>query len=1208
MPVSETLIPPTDAQPDFGANSWLVEEMYEQFRLDPASVGESWREFFSDYKSLTSGAAPMAPAPAPMVAPAATNGQASAPVPTPAAPAVSGDAGEPIKGAGVAIVANMERSLTVPTATSFRNIPAKLLEVNRSVINGYRSRTGQSKVSFTHIIGYAIVRAIADAVPQMNNAYLEGPDGKPRIVRNAHVSMGLAVDVAKSDGSRNLVVPVLRDADTMSFADFVVAYEDLVRKVKQNKLQISDFQGATISLTNPGTIGTVQSVPRLMPGQGVIVGVGSIDYPAEFQGADERALATLGISKVITVTSTYDHRIIQGAESGLFLKRVHELLLGEHGFYESVFRSLGVPYEAVKWRVDINPMDSEDAMLHKQMQVATLIRVHRVRGHLIADIDPLRWKEPKLPVELDLITYGLSIWDLDREFLTGGVAGTTKMSLGDLLGVLRDAYCRTIGVEYMHIQDTDEQRWIQSHFEGVSFQLSKDEKHRVLERLNAAEAFEKFLATKYVGTKRFGLEGAESAVPIMDEILSRAANAGLDSAVVGMAHRGRLNILANVMGKSLEHIFKEFEGYVDPSAVQGSGDVKYHLGASGHHRSPAGNEIKIELAANPSHLETVDPLVLGMVRARQDQIDPPGSFPALPILIHGDAAFAGQGLVAECLGMSDINGYRVGGTIHLIINNQIGFTTSPQFARSSLYCSDVAKMVQAPIFHVNGDDPEACVRVARLAWEYRQRFHKDVVIDMVCYRRHGHNEGDDPSYTQPLMYKAIAEKRSVRKLYVETLVGRGDITLEEAEQALDDFQRKLQVALDDTRAHAPAPTKVAKPPKPVGVLPHVNTGVERATLDRIFAQLTNYPADFTPHPKLAKQFEARAKAYNEQGDIEWATGEALAFGSLVLEGCPVRLAGEDSRRGTFSQRHAALIDNTNERVWIPLSELPGAEKFWVYDSLLSEYAAVGFEYGYAHANPEALVLWEAQFGDFVNGAQIIIDQYIVAAEDKWNQHNALVMLLPHGYEGQGPEHSSARIERFLTLCAEDNIQVVNATTAAQYFHVLRRQMHREVRKPLVIFTPKAPLRMKESRSRISELEPGTSFQEVLDDPAVTDRASVKRVVFCSGKVAWDAMAERNKRNAPVAVVRVEQLYPFPIEQMADILAKYPNAREVVWLQEEPSNMGPWHFVEHRLWRIKDQGYDLRRVARVASGSPATGSKTVHDQELADLMDETFQNL
>ncbi|MFM8946568.1 MAG: multifunctional oxoglutarate decarboxylase/oxoglutarate dehydrogenase thiamine pyrophosphate-binding subunit/dihydrolipoyllysine-residue succinyltransferase subunit [Actinomycetota bacterium] len=1208
--MTDTVAQPAEGSPDFGANSWLVEEMYEQFRQDPSLVGESWREYFSDYKSLAEVAsatpvvavtAAVAPSTNGVSAPVApsTNGEA-APV---ARPAPTDATGELIKGAGVAIVANMERSLTVPTATSFRNVPAKLLEVNRRVINGYRSRSGLSKVSFTHLIGYAVVRAIADAVPVMNSAFVEGADGKPRVIRHEHVNIGLAVDVAKSDGSRTLVVPVLRDADTLNFAEFLVAYDDLVRKVKANKLQVSDFQGATVSLTNPGTIGTVQSVPRLMPGQGVIVGVGSIDYPAEFQGADERALGTLGVSKVVTVTSTYDHRIIQGAESGLFLKRVHELLLGEHGFYEAVFKSLGVPYEPVKWRTDVNPLDHEEAMLHKQMQIATLIRVHRVRGHLIADIDPLRWKEPKLPVELDPATYGLTIWDLDREFLTGGVAGTTRMALGDLLGVLRDAYCRTIGVEYMHIQDTEEQRWVQSRFEGVDFQFSKEEKRRILERLNAAEAFEKFLATKYVGTKRFGLEGAESAVPILDEILSLSANAGMQSAVLGMAHRGRLNVLANVMGKSLDSLFKEFEGHVDPETVQGSGDVKYHLGASGTHNSPAGNAIKIELASNPSHLETVDPIVLGMVRAQQDQIDPPGSFPALPLLIHGDAAFAGQGLVPECLAMSDIMGYRVGGTIHLIINNQIGFTTSPQYARSSLYCSDVAKTVQAPIFHVNGDDPEACVRVARLAFEYRQRFHKDVVIDMVCYRRHGHNEGDDPSYTQPLMYKAIAEKRSLRKLYVEALVGRGDITLEEAEGALDDFQRKLQVALDETRAHAPAPTKVAKPPLPIGVLPHVDTGVVRPILDRVFAKLTAYPAGFTVHPKLGRQFEGRSKLY-EQGEVEWATAEALAFGSLVLEGLPVRLAGEDSRRGTFSHRHAALIDYETERVWIPLSELEGAEKFWVYDSLLSEYAAVGFEYGYAHANPEALVLWEAQFGDFVNGAQIIIDQYIVAAEDKWGQRNGLVMLLPHGYEGQGPEHSSARIERFLTLCAEDNIQVVNATTAAQYFHVLRRQMHREVRKPLVIFTPKQPLRMKESRSPLSELEHG-SFQEVLDDPFVTDASAVKRLVFCSGKVAWDAMAERDKRQAPVAVIRVEQLYPFPIEQMFNLLSRYPNAREVVWLQEEPSNMGPWHFVEHRTWRVKEQGYDLRHVARVASGSPATGSKTVHDQELADLMDETF---
>ena len=1047
----------SESSASFGANSWLVEEMYEQYRADPDSVGPSWREFFSDFTSSVPSVAAQPNTPPPPVVPTV---EAVAPAPT--APVT--DIGEPIRGAGVAIAANMERSLTVPTATSFRNIPAKLLEVNRSVINGYRTRVGQSKVSFTHLIGFAIVRAIADAVPGMNNTYAVDSDGKPRLLRNEHINMGLAVDVGKADGSRTLVVPVLRDAGALDFAGFLAAYEDLIRKVKTNKLAVSDFQGATVSLTNPGTIGTVQSVPRLMPGQGVIVGVGTIDYPAEFQGSDERALGSLGVSKVVTVTSTYDHRIIQGAESGMFLKRVHELLLGEHGFYDDVFRSLGVPYEAVQWHVDQSPVNNLDAMMHKQMQVATLIRVHRVRGHLIADLDPLRWKEPHMPPELDPATYGLTIWDLDREFLTGGVGGTERLPLGELLHVLRDAYSRTIGVEYMHIQDFAEQRWIQGKLEGVTYELSKERKRRIVERLNAAEAFEKFLATKYVGTKRFGLEGAESAIPMLDQLLSMAADAGLESAVLGMAHRGRLNVLANVMGKNYDQIFKEFEGYVDPSTVQGSGDVKYHLGALGKYEGPNGQTIKLELAANPSHLETVDPVVLGIVRAIQDRIEPAGSFPALPILIHGDAAFAGQGIVAECLAMSDIAGYRVGGTVHLIINNQIGFTTSPQNSRSSLYCSDVAKTVQAPIFHVNGDDPEACVRVAELAFEYRQRFHKDVVIDMVCYRRHGHNEGDDPSYTQPLMYKAIAERRSVRKLYVEALVKRGELSVDEAESALADFQAKLQAALDETRAHAPEPVKAAKPPKPMGVRPHVETGVARDALDSIFDHLTAYPEGFNPHPKLVRQFEVRSKLYHEGGEVEWATAEALAIGSLVSEGTPVRLAGEDSRRGTFSQRHAALVDNDNEKVWIPINTLPSRRApFWVYDSLLSEYAALGFEYGYAHENHEALVMWEAQFGDFVNGAQIIIDQYLVAAEDKWGQMNGLVLLLPHGFEGQGPEHSSARIERFLTLCAEDNIQVCNATTAAQYFHLLRRQVRRDVRKPLVLFTPKAPLRMKESQ-------------------------------------------------------------------------------------------------------------------------------------------------
>ena len=1187
--------------------------MYERFVADPGAVSESWQEFFADYHSQAPSVAAAAAASPQVKANAEVHGIEAETLPPPA-PAVPNGApasakpveepGKPIRGAGAAIARNMEASLAVPTATSFRNVPAKLLEVNRKVINGFRARSGQTKISFTHLIGWAIVRAIADAVPAMKNTYVLGEDGKPRLIVNDHVNMSLAVDVEKNDGSRTLLVPVLRDCDLLDFNGFLAAYEEVIRKVKGNKLTVEDFQGANISLTNPGGIGTVQSVPRLMPGQGVIVGVGSIDYPAEFEGADTRNLSSLGVSKVVTVTSTYDHRIVQGAESGLFLKRVHELLLGEHNFYEDIFASLDMPYEAVKWRPDTSAMNREETMLAKQMAVAKLIRVHRVRGHRIADLDPLRWKEPHMPRELDPATYGLTIWDLDREFLTDGVGGVDKMRLGDLLGVLRDAYCRTIGVEYMHIQSTDEQRWVQERVENGYEQPTKDEKHRILERLNAAESFEKFLATKYVGTKRFGIEGAESAIPILDEILSHAADDRLDSVVMGMAHRGRLNVLSNIMGKDYEAIFSEFEGHLDPSSVQGSGDVKYHLGIKGKYVSRSGADISVELAANPSHLETVDPIVMGMARAKQDQIDPPGSYPVLPLLIHGDAAFAGQGVVAECLAMSDIGGYRIGGTIHLIINNQIGFTTAPQFARSSIYCSDVAKTVQAPIFHVNGDDPEACVKVARLAWDYRQRFHKDVVIDMVCYRRHGHNEGDDPSYTQPLMYKAISDRRSVRKLYVETLVRRGDITIEEAEQALSDFHGKLQTALDETRSQDPGDVKAARPPKPVGVLPHIPTGVDRSRLEEIFAKLTDYPEGFTIHPKLAKQFDMRAKMYAD-GDVDWALAETLAYGSLVQEGQPVRLTGEDSRRGTFSHRHAALIDYENGDAWIPLDNLESADaKFWVFDSLLSEYAALGYEYGYSHANREALVVWEAQFGDFINGAQIIIDQYIVAAEDKWNQQNGVVLLLPHGYEGQGPEHSSARIERFLTLAAEDNMQVVNTTTAANFFHLLRRQVLSERHTPLIVFSPKSGLRLKQTRSRIEELTTG-SFQEVLDDPGNLDVNAVRRIVFCSGKVAWDAIAERDKRNEPVAVVRIEQLYPLPTEQMLAILKKYPNATELRWLQEEPENMGAWNFIEHNTWRVKEQGYDLRHVARVASGSPATGSKAIHDQEHAELMEEIF---
>ena len=1196
-----------------GPNAWLVDEMYEQYLADPSSVSEAWRDFFADYRrdidpdpdvTARPGAAPPPPPPPPPPPAPTTNGAAAAPA-TKAKPAEAEaePPGQPLRGVAAKIVENMEASLGVPTATSFRDLPAKLLEINRRVVNGYLGRTRGGKVSFTQIIGYAVVKAIATTAKAMSASYAEGPDGKPRIIRHEHVGLGLAVDVEKSDGTRSLVVPVVKNADTMDFRTFWASYDEIIRKVQSNKLTLDDFAGATLTLTNPGTIGTVQSVPRLMKGQGVIVGVGAIDFPAEWKGADPVTLADLGVSKVVTVTSTYDHRIIQGAESGMFLRRVEQLLLGEDGFYDEIFRSLGVPYEAIKWRQDVNPVNHEQSMLEKQMAVATLIRVYRVRGHLIADLDPLRWREPQMATELDPATYGLTIWDLDREFLTGGLGGQDKMVLSQILRVMRDAYCRTSGVEYMHIQDLDEQHWIQAVVEANNHELGTEDQRHILERLNAAEAFEKFLSTKWVGQKRFGLEGTESLIPILDAILELGADDGLDSVVMGMPHRGRLNVLANIVGKSYEQIFKEFEGTVDNDAVQGTGDVKYHLGQCGKFQSRKGVQIDVELAANPSHLEAVDPVVEGMVRAREDQINDPEAFSVLPILMHGDAAFAGQGVVAETLNMSDIKGYRVGGTIHIVVNNQIGFTTTPEAARSGYYSTDVAKIVQAPIFHVNADDPEACVRVARLAYAYRQRFHKDVVIDLVGYRRYGHNEGDDPSYTQPLMYAKIEQRRSVRKLFTESLVKRGKLSLDEAEQALADFQHRLQQALEETRQSAPpAGLRAAAPPPAIGVLPHVPTGVERGTLDRVYDGLTEWPEGFHIHPKLLRQFEARDKVYREEGEVDWATAESLALGTLLLEGIDIRFAGQDSRRGTFSQRHAVLVDHETGEEWQPLKNLDAQQgQFWIYDSLLSEYAALGFEYGYSVANKQALVLWEAQFGDFVNGASTIIDQYLVAAEDKWAQTSGLTMLLPHGFEGQGPEHSSGRIERFLTQCAEDNIQVVVPTTAGQYFHLLRRQMRREIRKPLVVFTPKSLLRAKSARSPIDALT-GGSFEEVLDDVGISDAAAVRRVVLASGKVAQDALAERDKRGVPVAVVRVEQLYPWPYDQISEVVSRYPNASELVWLQEEPANMGAWAFAQDRLAERFVDTHTILRVSRYESGSPATGSHTIHVQEQEAILD------
>jgi 2-oxoglutarate decarboxylase len=1226
-------MPQSDATSgSFGPNAWLVDDMFDRFMVDPSSVSESWREFFADYRP--------APVPAPQSALPTAPAAAAAPVAAPAPAAPGTEEASVIKGAASRIVANMEASLSVPTATSVRSVPARLLEVNRQVLNNQLARTTGAKVSFTHLIGYAVVRALLD-VPALNASFVVsvGDTGKPGIIHHKHVGLGLAVDQERSDGSRTLLVPCIRDADTLDFRSFVVAYEDLIRKIHTGKVSPDDFVGTTVTVTNPGTLGTVQSVPRLMPGQGAIIGVGALGYPAGFEAADPRVMAQLGLGRVVTLTSTYDHRIIQGAESGLFLGRVAALLTGADGFYDDLFESMGVPYEPVRWKVDSNAgpgsPEGEHQHLVKQVHVQTLINMYRVRGHLIAHLDPLDAEPPHIHAELDPLTYGLTIWDLPRSFVADGLAGREVATLDEILHVLRDAYCRTLGIEYMHIQDPEQKRWIQQHLEGQPTTLNQEEQQHILSRLNAAEVFERFLHTRYVGQKRFGLEGAESTIVLLDTLLDAAAGSGVAEVVMGMSHRGRLNVLANIVGKSYKEIFEEFEGNLDPESVQGSGDVKYHKGARGIFTGSAGEELPVTLASNPSHLEAVDPVVEGMTRAKQDRLSPPTDgtpramsegtygFPCLSVLVHGDAAFAGQGVVAESLNLSGLSGYRTGGTVHVVINNQLGFTTAPTSARTSVYPTDVAKMVQAPIFHVNGDDPEACVRAARLAFSFRQTFHKDVVIDLVCYRKHGHNEGDDPSYTQPLMYQRIDAKRSVRKLYTETLVRRGDITLEEAESALDDFNNKLQTVLDEVRGEPSlAPTQLTvHEVADVEVAPE-ETGVAGEVLLALAAVVRTVPEGFTIHPKLERQFSQRDDMVSG-GQVDWALAEALAIGSLLHEGVNVRLTGQDTRRGTFSQRHAVLVDYSNAEEFIPLAHLdeglsrvgatalvpaPGSlGSFTVRDSLLSEYAAVGFEYGYSVEAPEALVAWEAQFGDFVNGAQIIIDNFIAAAEIKWGQYAGLVMLLPHGYEGQGPEHSSSRFERFLALCARGNMRVAVPSTSAQYFHLLRSQALRTPKRPLIVVTPKSMLRAQVSRSPLTDLETG-GFATVLDDTEVGDPAAVRRIVLSCGKVAHEARQRRQElagedpaAAAAVAVVRVEQLYPWPGALLTGIFDRYAQAEEVVWLQEEPENMGAWSFVHARLHALLPDRLRLRHVSRSESASPAIGSAALHALEQADLM-------
>ena len=1187
----------------FGANTWFVEYLYNQFSSSPDKVPEQWRKFFGD-KSSKEGGIGKNPA----------DGYAllsgSIPFPQPG----ENDELQIIAGSSEKILGNMVSSLSIPVATSQRTIPVKLLEENRTLINNHLKKQNKGKISFTHLISWAILNAVK-SMPVMNNAFTV-IDGKPHVIKRKDVNLGLAIDIERKDGSRSLIVPNIKDADKLNFKEFWSAYEDLIKRSRKGAIDPNEFLGTTITLTNPGTIGTVASVPRLMVGQGAIIATGAIQFNAEYQAMSPTTISTLGISKVMNITSTYDHRIIQGAESGLFLKEINDLLLGMNDFYDEIFETLTLPSKPLRWQTDYQPgifeTSSNTEEVVKQAKVLQLINLYRVRGHLIADLDPLGSKT-QYHAELDPSGYNLTIWDLDRHFITGGFGNLNTATLRDILNTLEKTYCDKIGVEYMHIQNPAEKSWLQNKMEPVKNTPAFDRhiKKNILKKLIAAESFEHFIHSKFVGHKRFSLEGSETLIPVLDLILNEAAEQNIKEVVLGMAHRGRLNVLTNIIGKSYESIFAEFEDIRDPDSIAGSGDVKYHLGATGNYKTNTGKNISVSIAANPSHLEWVNPVVEGMVRAKQTRLgDNHSHVKVMSLLIHGDAAFAGQGVVAETLNLSQLSGYRTGGTIHIIVNNQIGFTTTPDEARSSQYATDVAKMIQAPIFHVNGDDPEAALWVAQLAFEYRQIFKKDVVIDLFGYRKHGHSEGDEPGFTQPILYVKIKDHPSVREIYQKRLIDEGAITENEVSKFSDEFIKLMNTSIDKIRKESKkfdGDQILAVPKKEIeNVQPEKTTSITEETLATIVNGLTKTPDNFNGHPKLSKFLESRRKLLDSSGKADWAFAESLAFGSLLLEGTPVRLSGQDSVRGTFSQRHLAFTDIKTGAEYFPLNHLIEKQAHLeALDSFLSEAAVLGFEFGYSVVDPLALVLWEAQFGDFANGAQIIIDNFIVASYEKWQIQNNLVLLLPHGFEGQGPEHSSARLERFLILCAENNMQVCNLTTPAQYFHLLRRQIKAGMRMPLVIMTPKSLLRAPEARSSKKEFLSG-KFQEVLDDDTITKPQSIDHLILTSGKVYYDLLKYRSENKiSNTSIVRLEQFYPYPSKKIKNTIEKYPSVKNVKWVQEEPKNMGAWNFLFHRLRNDLPKECELDYSGRPESASPAVGSYKISMQQQKKLVKDSF---
>ncbi|MBC5826926.1 MAG: multifunctional oxoglutarate decarboxylase/oxoglutarate dehydrogenase thiamine pyrophosphate-binding subunit/dihydrolipoyllysine-residue succinyltransferase subunit [Candidatus Eremiobacteraeota bacterium] len=1139
-----------------------------------------------------------------------------------------GDATD-LKGPAAALVGYMEQSLNIPTATSFRTMGVDVLDARRRELNAaLKSSPSGKKLSFTHLVAFAIVRAVKD-VPAMTVSFSRTSAGKPQRIGNG-VHLGLAADVERKDGSRFLVVPVLRDATQLDFAAFISAYDALVAKARANALTAADMSGASITLTNPGGIGTSASVPRLMPNQGTIVAAGAISYPPGLASVSEEALKAMGVSKTLTLTSTYDHRVIQGAESGEFLRRIEELLGGAGGFYEEVFASLGLaepvvvqtPRSAAFAPARTAPTAPSADIVRAAGAAIALVSRYRTHGHLAAALDPLADSQPVHPA-LDPATL-----ELTPEMLRAVPASVLRVhvpgeNFADVLERLRQTYCSTIAYEVEHISDHGQRDWLRSQIESGAHlaTLDRARKLEVLERLTRVEVFERYLRKAFLGQKTFSIEGLDAMVPMLEELLSMLGDEGVREVDIGMAHRGRLSVITHVVDRPYEDVLVEFEHTgakaADPRGDV-TGDVKYHQGAKGTYVTPSGRSIAVTLANNPSHLEAVNSVIEGRTRAaqtdRSQNVARLDTSIAVPVLIHGDAAFTGQGTVAEVLNLQSLAGYTTGGTIHIIADNQIGFTTSPGEGRSTHYASDLAKGFDVPIVHVNADDIEACIGAIHLCVAFRRKFKRDALVHLIGYRRFGHNEADEPSYTQPLMYEKIRTHPTVREIFASRLIADGVATEDEIKTRLDGASERIAAAhkavrtgevggsaasaLARSQGSAALPPVTQPAPPPIAATITVDTRVPGAELQALNAALLELPGDFTLNPKLSRQLDRRRTALEPEGEIDWAIAEALAFGSLVQGSKPVRLTGQDTERGTFSHRHLVFHDVLTGARLTPMHHLPDAHaSFEIYNSPLSEYACLGFEYGYSAAAPDALVLWEAQFGDFANGAQIIIDQFVGAGMAKWGQTSRLTLLLPHGYEGAGPEHSSARLERFLQLATEGSMRVANCSTPAQYFHLLRDQALSPKARPLVIMTPKSLLRMKAATSHLVDLTNG-AFAPVIDDPTSTQRAAIRRLLLCSGKIYYDLMGyEQRPAATDCAIARVELLEPFPVDLVCALVDSYPNLRTVTWVQEEPKNMGARAFVvRHLRDQVLSRGLELQYVGRPDRASPSEGYPGSHAVE------------